>query len=36
MVELTEKDVTWDAAKKTAQNRIKWKAKVSDFFSARN
>ena len=36
MAELKEKDVTWAAAKKAAQNRIRWKAMVSDLCSARN
>ena len=35
MTELKEKDVTWAAAKKAAQNRIRWKAMVSDLSSAR-
>ena len=30
MAELKEKDVTWAAAKKAAQNRIRWKAMVLD------
>ena len=35
MAELKEKDMTWAAANKAAQNRIRWKAMVSDLCSIR-
>ena len=35
MAELKEKDVSWAATKKVAQNRTRWKAMVSDLCSAR-
>ena len=35
MTGLKEKDVSWAAAKKVAQNRTRWKAMVSDLCCAR-